>query len=90
MTFGCIPGEETFFRNVYKLLPGHYFTYENGRVNVKMYWEPTFDINENQTIESVADKLDGVLEDSVNKTYHRRRAGMFLPFQRRGFQLRGI
>ena len=67
MTFGCIPGAETFFRNVYKLLPGHYFTYEEGRLTVSTYWEPTFDINENQTIESVADKLDGVLEDSVDK-----------------------
>ena len=34
MTFGCIPGAETFFRNVYKLLPGHYFTYEEGRLTV--------------------------------------------------------
>lgn len=67
MTFGCIPGAETFFRNVYKLLPGHYFTYEEGKLTVSTYWEPTFDINENQTIESVADKLDGVLEDSVDK-----------------------
>ena len=67
MTFGCIPGAETFFQNVYKLLPGHYFTYEEGRLTVSTYWEPTFDINENQTIESVADKLDGVLEDSVDK-----------------------
>ena len=67
MTFGCIPGAETFFRNVYKLLSGHYFTYEEGKLTVSTYWEPTFDINENQTIESVADKLDGVLEDSIDK-----------------------
>ena len=37
MTFGCIPGAETFFRNVYKLLPGHYFTYEEGRLTVSTY-----------------------------------------------------
>jgi asparagine synthase (glutamine-hydrolysing) len=25
LTFSCIPGQDTFFKNVYKLLPGHYF-----------------------------------------------------------------
>lgn len=67
MTFGCIPGEETFFRNVYKLIPGHCFTYENGKLDIKMYWEPTFAADESQTIESVADRLDGVISDSVDK-----------------------
>ncbi len=67
MTFGCIPGEETFFRNVYKLLPGHYFTYEDGKLKVDTYWEPTFKIDSSKTIESIADELDGVIEDSVDK-----------------------
>lgn len=67
MTFGCIPGEETFFKNVYKLLPGHYFTYEKGKLKVAAYWEPTFKIDPSKTIESIADELDGVIEDSVDK-----------------------
>ena len=31
------------------------------------YWEPTFKIDPSKTIESIADELDGVIEDSVDK-----------------------
>lgn len=67
MTFGCLPGDETFFRNVYKLLPGHYLTYENGQLDINMYWEPKFEVDESLTDEKVADKLDEIISESVDK-----------------------
>ena len=67
MTFGCLPGDETFFKNVYKLLPGHYLTYENGKLDIEMYWEPTFNVDESLTKDQVADKLDDIISESVDK-----------------------
>jgi len=31
--------EETFFKNVYKLKPGHYFKYKNNQLEIKQYFE---------------------------------------------------
>jgi asparagine synthase (glutamine-hydrolysing) len=35
--------EETFFKNVYKLRPGHYFKYNNGELETKAYFEIEYD-----------------------------------------------
>jgi asparagine synthase (glutamine-hydrolysing) len=35
-------GEETLFRNIKRLLPGHTLTWENGRVEVERYWDLSF------------------------------------------------
>jgi asparagine synthase (glutamine-hydrolysing) len=34
-----IAGEDTLFRGVYKLLPGHVLTFEDGRVTCRRYWD---------------------------------------------------
>ena len=34
-----IAGEETLFRGVHKLLPGHVLTFEGGRVTCRRYWD---------------------------------------------------
>ena len=31
--------EETFFKGVYKLPAAHYFTYENGKMEIQRYWD---------------------------------------------------
>jgi asparagine synthase (glutamine-hydrolysing) len=32
-------GVETLFEGIYKLLPGHHLSYENGRIQVTQYWD---------------------------------------------------
>ena len=39
LTFQYSVGEDTFFKNVYKLRPGHYFKYKNGDLKIKKYLE---------------------------------------------------
>ncbi|HKS76186.1 MAG TPA: asparagine synthase (glutamine-hydrolyzing) [Terriglobales bacterium] len=39
LTFGYVPGEQTLFRNVRKLPPGHYLTVSRGVVTIKQYWD---------------------------------------------------
>jgi asparagine synthase (glutamine-hydrolysing) len=34
-----ISGEETLFRGIHKLLPGHALAFENGRVTTRQYWD---------------------------------------------------
>jgi len=42
LTFLYMPGEETLFSNIRKLLPGHYLTVKRGRVRVRQYWDLEF------------------------------------------------
>ncbi len=42
LTFFYLPGEETLFRSVRKLLPGHYLVARRGRAEVVKYWDLDF------------------------------------------------
>ncbi|HEX9928807.1 MAG TPA: asparagine synthase (glutamine-hydrolyzing) [Pyrinomonadaceae bacterium] len=35
-------GEETLFRNVKRLLPGHFLIWKNGEIRIKKFWDVTF------------------------------------------------
>ena len=57
---------ETFFEDVYCLLPGHYLWYKNGEVETTRYFEPKFRPDENMTEAEAVDKIEKVFENSVN------------------------
>ena len=69
--FHVIPSPRTIFKDVFRLPPGHYALFENGKLTVAPYWVPTFDDAgpfdpgaEKETFrrlmrEAVADQLDG-------------------------------
>ena len=42
LSFSLSLTNETFFKGVFCLQPGHYFTYENGELNITRYFEPNF------------------------------------------------
>ena len=42
LTFQYSPLTDTFFENVYKLMPAHYFLYRDGKMEITRYWEPDF------------------------------------------------
>jgi asparagine synthase (glutamine-hydrolysing) len=65
LTFSCIPGEDTFFKNVFKILPGHYFEYQNGDLLIKKYFDVTFDIKNNKDINYFSEQISRALEESV-------------------------
>lgn len=65
LTFSCVPGNETFFKNVYKLMPGHYLEYQNGQLNFKRYFRPEFKIEAGQSMDHFVDKITEVVDDSV-------------------------
>ena len=65
LTFQYSPTEDTFFKGVKKLPAAHCFTYENGRLNVKRYWEIKFSANEKPTLEDWVNRISDTFNDSV-------------------------
>ncbi|MBR2833185.1 MAG: asparagine synthase (glutamine-hydrolyzing) [Bacilli bacterium] len=65
LTFQYSPGEETFFKNVYKLMPGHYFKFKNGKLKIKKYYEIKFDEDSDKTYDEWRDGIKSRLEDSI-------------------------
>ena len=49
---------------MYKLPAAHYFVYENGKMDVRRFWDCEFD-PQPQNFEACADKLDEVVHESV-------------------------
>ncbi len=39
LTFGYVPEEFCIFKDVKKLLPGHFLTFKNGKIETKKYWD---------------------------------------------------
>jgi len=66
MTFGCIPGYDTFFKNVYKLQPGHFLEYQNGNITIKRYFEVTFDIDQSHDMDYFVEEIKKIFADSVS------------------------
>ncbi|MDO4632746.1 MAG: asparagine synthase (glutamine-hydrolyzing) [Eubacteriales bacterium] len=58
---------ETFFKGIYRLLPGHYLTYGNGELNVTQYFDPLLAPVSKDSQEETVKKLTDVLENSVEK-----------------------
>ena len=57
---------ETFFEDVYCLLPGHYLWYKDGVVETTRYFEPRFKPDESMSEQEAVDKIEKVFENSVN------------------------
>ena len=65
LTFQYSAGEETFFKNVYKLMPGHYLKYKDGKLTIKKYYEIKFDEDKDKTYEQWREGIKEKLEDSI-------------------------
>ncbi|MBP3664662.1 MAG: asparagine synthase (glutamine-hydrolyzing), partial [Tyzzerella sp.] len=65
LSFQFVPTNETFFKGVYCLQPGHYFVYENGEINITRYFEPRFTGDTDKTFEEIVDEVEAVMKESV-------------------------
>ncbi len=64
LSFQYSPCEETFFKNVFKLPPAHYFTYKDGEMKKVRYWKPEFCETEG-VLDYFADLTDQTVRESV-------------------------
>ena len=65
LSFQYSPGFETFFKDVYKMPPAHYFLYKDGKMSLTRYWIPEFRAEEDKTLEYWVDEIEKTFDDSV-------------------------
>ena len=61
MTLTYVAGEDTFFKGVKKLMPGHWLTFKDGRLALHRYWKPEFHPDETKTLDEWADEIHTTL-----------------------------
>ena len=66
LTFQYSVLPETFFKGIFKLMPGHTLTFEDGRLTINRYFEPTFEPEKGLTLEQWVDRIDKATKDSVD------------------------
>lgn len=64
LTFQYSVLEETFFKGVYKLMPGHFLTFENGKVKTQRYFQPEFK-PEQAGLQDTISKIEEVMQNSI-------------------------
>ena len=69
LTFQFIMGEGTMFKNIYKILPGHYIIIKLDNYDIKSnnYWQPNFKVDQFHTEEYFITKLQDILEETVSQ-----------------------
>ncbi len=65
LSFQYSPCTETFFKGVYKLPPAHCFTYKNGKLEIKRYWEVKFTPDEKPELDEWVNRISDTFHDSV-------------------------
>lgn len=56
---------ETFYQGIFRLPPAHYLFYQDGKIEIKRYWEPEFKENPEITFEQAVAMTDEVMADSI-------------------------
>ena len=65
LSFQYSPGPETFFKNVYKMPPAHYFTYAEGKLSITRYWLPEFHAEDDKSLDDWVNEIEKTFDDSV-------------------------
>lgn len=61
LTLTYVGGEDTFFKGVKKLMPGHYLEFKDGQLTVERYWKPEFKPDTSKTLDEWADEIHSTL-----------------------------
>ena len=64
--YSCL--NETFFKNVYKLEPGHYFKYSSGNLTIIKYFDIEYKIK-NDSLDNVVKNINKIMSESIE--YHK-------------------
>lgn len=68
LTFQYSALDETFFKNVYRLKPGHFFKYKAGNLTIKSYFSYTYE-EQREKFEKLIDDINKQVSSSVE--YHK-------------------
>lgn len=64
LTYYYVPGEETLFRKIRKLAPGHYMVVKDGQAQIKQFWDLHFS-SATRSVKQAEEELICLLEESV-------------------------
>jgi asparagine synthase (glutamine-hydrolysing) len=64
LTFDYLPGEETLFKNIYRLSPGHSMTFRAGNYRKRQYWDLHFS-SSRLSLRDAKQQLLELLDESV-------------------------
>lgn len=65
LTFQYSVLDETFFKGVYKLKPGHYMIYKSGKLKIRKYFDVEFK-NEEISLDESIKRIENVVAESVD------------------------
>ncbi len=67
LCFNSVPTSETFFKGVFRLEPGSYLLYKEGKIEIKSFFRLNFD-EKNNSMEDITKDITKAMENSVK--YH--------------------
>ncbi len=56
---------DTFFKDIYCLQPGHYLKFKEGKLEITRYWSPDFKIDESWEEDKLVEEIDKTFKNSV-------------------------
>lgn len=62
-----VPGPETLFRGIYKLPPGHYLRWRDGRIEIRQYWDISYQDRSTATEAELTEELRSILQRAVKR-----------------------
>ncbi|MBU3839863.1 MAG: asparagine synthase (glutamine-hydrolyzing) [Candidatus Ruminococcus intestinipullorum] len=65
LSFQFVPTNETFFKGVFCVQPGHYFIYKEGELTIKRYFEPEFTGDTTKSFDEIVTEIEEVMKESV-------------------------
>ncbi len=68
MSFQYSVLDETFFKGIFKLMPGHFLRFKEGDLKITRYFDPSFAPEEDMDHDKLIDDIENTLKDSVK--YH--------------------
>ena len=60
-------GEDTFFKGLKKLMPGHWLEFKDGKLTTGRYWTPTFCPDESKSLEDWADEIHSTVQSVMKE-----------------------
>lgn len=61
MSLTYVAGEDTFFKGLKKLMPGHWLSFRDGKLELHRYWKPEFKPDNTKSLEDWADEIHSTL-----------------------------
>lgn len=65
--YGFPIGAETFYEDIYKLMPGHYAAFDGKSVALHRYWKPVFEPDNSKTADEHAAEVAHVVEEILGE-----------------------